>query len=376
MTMTREQAAVIIRAKWPLSDGCRTCTWKPMVEDFEPLENYIDETDLAEGRVTLVCMNESENDDMHRGIRFELTEPTEREPGSDDGQEMCPACGEAELEFKDASIRLCCPACGHIPEPTENDLELEAENEAREIVEAAARELDARIPRKTEPERYVAFEGFVRLRRWTESSSSGHKVVFHVGGLEELKPFEKAVRRRGKKSGQRYYLIIATDKGDPVPNTPDECWFAGADWSHQNGGSITLVFASIDFWRLFTTADQGGDGQPFHFTMVEINAQEEPVDQQQQDRTEEGRKKLAGGPKSKHAAMRNTEPEFQQFVAFRMGVARDKWHAIGADSCDRWVKQMVGIQSKIELDHNADAWQRYESLITRPYITWAQSTRR
>lgn len=218
---------------------------------------------------------------------------------------------------------------------------------------------------------YVAFEGMVTLAKWADSSAQGAKAYFNLADREALAPFEKATKRRGKRAGQRYLLIVADGRGDPLPEAPTEAWFAGAQWSHQGGASITLTFDSVDFWRQFHTEDYG-DGQVFHLTMVELQANDTPLDQAQADRVARAARPK-GGPKSKFVAQRNQTTEFQAYIGYRTGMPRERWPLVGADTCDKWVKQQCGVESKALFDHDPEAWERYEKLISRPFITWAQA---
>ena len=219
---------------------------------------------------------------------------------------------------------------------------------------------------------YVAFEGMVALAKWSESSRSGAKITVKLQDREALAPFEKATKRRGKRAGQRYMVVVSSDKGEPISDAPSELWFAGADWSHQGGASVSFTVDSLEWWRQFQTADQGGDGQVFHFTMVELQANDTPLDQDQADRAERANRPK-GGPKSKFAAQRNQTTDFQAYVGYRTGMPKERWRLVGADTCDKWVKQVCGVESKVAFDHDEDAWNRYEKLISRPFITWAHT---
>jgi hypothetical protein len=213
----------------------------------------------------------------------------------------------------------------------------------------------------------------VILQRWEETSTSGAKARFGLPDKDALTPFEKATKRRGKRAGQRYLLIVADRNGEPIPTAPEQCFLAGAQWSHGSGASITLAFQDIGWWKRFSTGDHDdAAGERFHFTMVEIQEDETPIDQASQDLVERANKPK-GGPKSKFVAQRNQAKDFQEFVGYRMDTPQDRWALIGADTCDKWVKQMCGVASKIEFDHNPEAWIRYERLISRPFMTWARS---
>jgi len=222
-----------------------------------------------------------------------------------------------------------------------------------------------------EAARLVAFEGQVTLAKWADSSSSGPKVTFSLLDRDALAPFEKATKRRGKRAGQRYLVILATSLGEPMPEAPDECFLMGAQWTHTAGASVTFTFESVDYWRRFTSGDQG-EGTKFHITLVEIQSDETPVDQVSQDVFEKATKRK-GGPRSKFVAQRNQAKDFQTYVGKRTEMPEDRWHLVGADTCDRWVKQMCGVESKIDFDYELAAWERYEKLINRPFLTWCRS---
>lgn len=220
--------------------------------------------------------------------------------------------------------------------------------------------------------RLVAFEGVVKLAKWSDSSSGGPKVSFALLDKDALTPFEKATKRRGKKSGQRYLVTLADSRGELMPDAPDECVLLGAQWTHTAGATATFAFTSLDYWRRLTTADQSDNPTELHLTLVELQADETPVDQVSQDVLEKATKPK-GGPRSKHVAQWNQAPDFCQFVGKRLEMPEDRWHMVTADMADKWVKQVCGIESKVEFDHNQQAWERYENLVKRPFMTWARS---
>lgn len=69
--MTLEEAAKVLRQKWPDNDGCRSCGWKPSLEDFGNLCNYIELADIERGYVDLPCDSGPDSGD-HRGARVYL----------------------------------------------------------------------------------------------------------------------------------------------------------------------------------------------------------------------------------------------------------------------------------------------------------------
>lgn len=223
-----------------------------------------------------------------------------------------------------------------------------------------------------EAARLIAFEGQVKLAKWADSSSGGPKVTFALLDKDALTPFDKTTKRRGRKSGQRFLLILADSTGQPMPEAPDECVLLGASWTHTQGATVVFAFDSAEYWRHFTTADQSENPTQFHLTLVEMQDDETPVDQVSQDTLEKATKRK-GGPKSKHVAQVMQSPDFRSFVGKRLEMPESRWDMVTPDMADKWVKQVVGIASKADLDHEPAAWERYEKLVRRPFITWARS---
>lgn len=220
--------------------------------------------------------------------------------------------------------------------------------------------------------RQIAFEGAVELYKWEDSSTSGPKARFLLNDRDALKPFEKATKRRGKRAGQRYRFIVCTAMGEHLTTT--ECFLAGAQWAHGSGASITLAFESIEYWRQYSTGDHAeGEGAKFLVTMVELDDDEQPIDQVSREAVETAVAKKKGGPKSKFVAQRNQSREFLDFVAYRLEMPPDKWQLCSEGTADKWVKKMTNVQSKIEFDHDPGAWDRYERLVSRPFMSWARA---
>lgn len=223
-----------------------------------------------------------------------------------------------------------------------------------------------------EAARLILFEGQIKLAKWADSSSGGPKVTFNLLDKDALTPFEKTTKRRGRKSGQRLLVILADSTGAPMPDAPDECVLLGASWTHTQGATVTFAFDSVEYWRRFTTADQSDSPTQFHLTLVEMQDDETPVDQVSQATLEKATKRK-GGPKSKHVAQFIQGQDFRTFVGKRLEMPEDRWNMVTADMADKWVKQVVGIESKADLDHEPAAWERYEKLIRRPFLQWARS---
>jgi hypothetical protein len=223
----------------------------------------------------------------------------------------------------------------------------------------------------TEAAQQLAYHGPVRLASWAESSSAEFKVKIELlDGREALEHFERATRRTKKRAGQRYRAVWQSEKGEAVGGAPEEVWFCGADWSHQNGATVKFAVhpADVDWVRAQRTADVDALVERFFLGLVQLDTDDKPINQAKAALVEwtDG---LVGGPKSKAAARRCQESDFQMFVGQRLGMKGPA----SQDRCDQWIKQQAGIHSKKLLDHLGEAWERYERRVQTPFLTWTQS---
>ena len=216
-------------------------------------------------------------------------------------------------------------------------------------------------------EQHVAFHDIVTLIGWTDSSAQGAKVKFALADRGALAHFDTATRRRGKRAGQRYAAAISTLDGEPLMGL--ELWFAGANWAHQDGARAAFTVEDLDFFRGLSCRDQKPD-EAFScwLTLVEVGDDETPVDQAKAELVEEPEAPpRKGGPRSKNAARLCHDDEFQWYVSEQDGLD-DKASVTEADA---YLKRIVGIGSKIDLDYDDEAWARLETKVKSPFLLWA-----
>lgn len=225
--------------------------------------------------------------------------------------------------------------------------------------------------------RLVAFEGPVEFARWAETSGNGRRIWFTLANREALLHFDKATKRRGGKGGQRYRMFISDTDGVILEGFPDDAWFIGATWSHTKGAAITLEVAEFGAFQQNPTTDSSavGKGAEFYLTLLELDDNEQPVDQAQADRADELAARLKGGPKSKQAAILFQSEDFRRFVALRLygqaGAVGDRRYAT-PQQADEWAKKVGGFTSKVQLDHDQAAAERYQHKVMRWFLSWAR----
>lgn len=154
------------------------------------------------------------------------------------------------------------------------------------------------------------FTGEALLRRWSESSTQGVQVTFALSDSAELEPLKA-------KTGKRFMAVLVEigDDEQPVPS------------SVSNGG--------------WSPAAQSANSR---------SASEKP------------RERL--GDLAWRAVQWCKEPEFQKWVAFRCHCIEA---AVGEQEAKEFIQLKCGIESRKELDTNAEAAKLFNQLIRGPY---------
>jgi hypothetical protein len=138
------------------------------------------------------------------------------------------------------------------------------------------------------------------------------------------------------------------------PTYSGEVQFAGYSDSSRSGPRITLRLAERADLESFV----GSEGKRYMLALVEIGADEQPV---------EGPQSKAAGPLCKWVAIRCKKPEFQDWVIQQTGGvysgSREEWAA-------KWVRETCCVESRADIDGNVMAEHRLHALIRQPYANW------
>lgn len=226
----------------------------------------------------------------------------------------------------------------------------------------------------------AAFAGTVELSKWSYTSSQGKRITLKLEGRDQLSHFEKATKRRGGRAGQRYRCYWADVDGMLIDDMPEECYFVGASWHHSTGAHITIELEEIEAFTGLATRDQAidGEGHKFLLTLVELTDDDKPVDQERAEQLEALTRHVQGGPQSKRAAILMRAPDFRRYVAIRLwgsGATGDKSLATEKEA-DAWMKKTIGISSKIELDHDPAALERFNLKVMGSFLQWGRAQER
>lgn len=151
-----------------------------------------------------------------------------------------------------------------------------------------------------------------------------------------------------------------------VPTFHGEVQLAGWSDTHNGGAKIVLWLSDpseLEAFRALTLRKGNTAGQRFMVAMVEIGDDELPV----QPPAEPARP--AGGPVAKIAGQLCADPDFLRFLQSRGSRAANAYDAAEV------VRRKCGVESRAELDHNAQAARTFHDIFRRPFIAWQESAR-
>lgn len=148
-----------------------------------------------------------------------------------------------------------------------------------------------------------------------------------------------------------------------TPTFAGEMQLAGWSESHTGGCKVTFWLQSPDdlaAFRTLTTRKGNTAGHRFMAALVEVGDDEMPV--QGGGETPPPQEKPKGGPLSKLAGMWCNDPEFWAWLETDPDNACHSAH--GAALC---LYAICGIESRVELDNDPVAAEKFHSLIRGPY---------
>ncbi len=228
-------------------------------------------------------------------------------------------------------------------------------------------------------EDHIAYEGTVELLSWQDTSNWGFKIRLALQDRGHLDYFDGVMTMRKSRGGQRYHCILM-DEGEILRQF--EAQFCGRGWSEGKGAHIALHIGELEtigFFRQETTKDQGETETPgsnYDIMMMELGDDEAIVNQAKRARAAGVvDPQPRGGPRSKAVGMMLNDEDFLRWLARRSIYARPEIPEYFYETADRLVKNVLGIDSKIQLDcddNSDELWEMWENQFHRPYLRYLQ----
>lgn len=230
----------------------------------------------------------------------------------------------------------------------------------------------------------IAHQGGLELIDAEWKLHSGRTVKFRLVGSDEtpmiVHPFAQFVRRRGNRVGTRFMAAI-TRVG------ADEVFFQG-EVMLAGGGNPLGQGMWVRFWL-----DEEADSHPFSgcagrqrnepgdlfmAAFVELDSDDEPINQEKRARIEKANGANKGGPLCKWAATKGHDKLFLQWLSEAIQMPDKKYRPVAwweqDDRVARWIRWLCGVESRRDLDNNAQAAENFHDRIRRPYSEWRSTT--
>ena len=151
-----------------------------------------------------------------------------------------------------------------------------------------------------------------------------------------------------------------------------EVWLLSWRESHNNGATVTFQLADVedlDAFKRMTVRKGKRAGQRLACVLVEIGEDEQPVVQEKK-----------GGPLSKSAAQMCENELFRKFLreSYPTNWKQFLYGSTTLNSADvaaSVVRQLCGVTSRADLDHNHEAAKRFHELM-REFNQWQSDSKR
>jgi len=230
----------------------------------------------------------------------------------------------------------------------------------------------------------IAHQGGLELIDAEWKLNTGRMVKFRLVGTDDtpmiLHPFAQFVRRRGNRVGTRFMAAI-TRVGD------DQVFFQG-ELMLAGGGNPLGQGMWVRFWM-----DDEADSHPFAgcagrqrnepgdlfmAAFVELDSDDEPINQEKRARIEKANGARKGGPLCKWAATKGQDKLFLQWLSEAIQMPDKKYRPVAwweqDDRVARWIRWLCGVESRADLDNNAQAAENFHDRVRRPYSEWRSTT--
>lgn len=203
---------------------------------------------------------------------------------------------------------------------------------------------------------------------------NGSTVTFKlpmVHSEDARNPFHTFTKRRKGKAGTRFMMACHTaSEGLRQALYEDEAMLAGWNDSQQNGHTVKLWLCNDNMGHPF---EGWGRDQELIIALTELDDDNEPIDQKMRERVEKqhdtGKQKL-----SNVAAILCVTPEFWLWASntqYLDGIMATD--VSNEEMARQWMYQMLGINSRSELDRNQLAATHFHRNIREPYQKWYAS---
>ena len=202
-----------------------------------------------------------------------------------------------------------------------------------------------------------SFTGEVMLAGWSETHAGGAKIVLWLPDADSLTAFRAMTVRKGNTAGQRFMAVLVEIGDDELPVAPPS-----APVVQQTCGTVytggTKMSRSEWFHKIATAFRDGAEEseRPFHDFRQLMAESDAPTENRGELKGIGVPSKPPIGPLCLAAVTVGATKNFCRFVAGD-GVA-------SIDNSAHYIRGYCGVESRRELDTNADAGRKFHRLMS------------
>ena len=224
--------------------------------------------------------------------------------------------------------------------------------------------------------RMIAYHANVQMHeaKWTDKEGSTVTFKLPMGQQEDHRnPFHYYTKRRKNRAGTRF-MMVCVDQILKQEIYADEVMLCGWNDSQTNGHTVKFWLTHDHMGHPFEGYERG-EPQRFYISLVEIDDDQEPIDQQVREKVESTKRKKHERP-SWVAVMLGKNEGFQQYCLERDWLG---WvEAGGEDDPEQAARQFIldtlGINSRAELDKSKVLEQQFHNEVRKPFIEWQETS--
>ena len=212
-----------------------------------------------------------------------------------------------------------------------------------------------------------AYDAVVTMHeaKWTDKDGSTVTFRLPMTGMEDHRnPFEKWTKRRKGRAGTRF-MMVCVDTLLRQEIYRDEVMLTGWNDSQIHGHTVKFWLCLDTLGHPFEGFERG-EKDRFYISLVELDDDQEPINQEMRDRVE-SKKKTPSERMSYVAAMLCKNEGFWTYINEQQS---GPVSVADEDGARIWLCMVLGIESRSELDKDPVAAERFHEKVRRPFLMW------
>lgn len=217
--------------------------------------------------------------------------------------------------------------------------------------------------------RMIAYHANVQMHeaKWTDKEGSTVTFKLPMGQQEDHRnPFHYYTKRRKNRAGTRF-MMVCVDQILKQEIYADEVMLCGWNDSQTNGHTVKFWLTHDHMGHPFEGYERG-EPQRFYISLVEIDDDQEPIDQQVRERVERQGKRPSERL-SYVAAMLCKNEGFWTWLREAKNVEVNS-----EDDARIVMLGMLGLSSRGILDKNEYQAKRFHEIVRKPFIEWQETS--